>query len=121
MATVLKINGTAYAPKTIAVNVADVDYESGRNQQGKMVRDRRRGGKSAVRTIQVTFPPLSPKEMSNLLKDMGASKFSVYYPDPYLGDYRTAQCYAGDRSVPMWTMIKGKWQWESMTVNLIEF
>ena len=121
MATVLKVNGHTFNPQKIQVDVQDVDYESGRNQKGYMIRDRRRGGNSAVRKIEVTFPPLSQSEMSSLLHAMSSSKFPVYYPDPYTGGYRTAQCYAGDRTLPMWTMIKGKWQWESMSVSFVEF
>lgn len=121
MATVFKINGVKYTPKTISVSIQDVDFESGRNQKGKMVRDRRRGGGNAVRKIETTFPPLSPQDMSDLLKAIKDVSFSVTYPDPYTGGYRTATCYCGDRSIPMWTMIDGKWQWEGLNVNFVEF
>lgn len=122
MATVLKVNGNAIPnPQTITVKVEDVDYESGRAADGVMNRDRKRGGATACRNVECTFPPLKATEMSNLLKAIGDASFQLTYPDPYTGANRTSKFYCSDRTAPMYTMINGVWQWGIMEVEFVEF
>ena len=46
----------------------------------------------------------------------------VRYFDPYEGDFRTAEFYAGDRTVPMYACWPGNdgVLWENVSFNLIE-
>lgn len=119
---ILHVNGKAIPnPQEITVSVQDVDYESGRAQDGYMVRDRRRGGTKAVRKVECKFPPLSDADMSHLLKAIDDASFELSYPDPYVGAERSGKFYCGDRTAPMYTMINGVWQWESLSVNFVEF
>ncbi|MGN0535743.1 MAG: DUF6711 family protein [Eubacterium sp.] len=123
--TVLKINGQTFRqPATMKVDIQDIDSsESGRNQQGDMMRDRVVGGANAKRKISCTWKGLYQNEISALLKAMDDVSFQITYPDPYVGDMRTATVYVGDRSAPIWRNgCKDNSQiiWESLTANFVE-
>lgn len=111
-------------PATIQVDIQDVDgSESGRTQTGDMVRDRVAGGDKAKRKISCTWKGLTMTEISALLNAMKKVSFSLKYPDPYIGGFRTATVYVGDRSAPIFKT--GATQadeiiWESLSANFVE-
>lgn len=102
------------------VAVQDVDYDSGRTADGKMYRDRKRGGTTAVRKVSCTFPPLSPANLASTLQAINEAFFTLEYPDPYTGQRRSGTFYCGDRTAPMYSLISGVWQWKELTVNFVE-
>lgn len=106
----------------LKVTLNDVDGEStGRNQKGVMFRDRIRGGASAVRTVDVTFPPLLGAELSLTLHALEESTFLLEYPDPLDGARREATFYVGDRTMPVYTTsFDEDVLWTSMSVTFIE-
>lgn len=59
--------------------------------------------------------------MSRTLQAIAGALFWVKYPDPYIGTYRTAEFYAGDRSAPVYgSQTPEGMLWEGLEVNLIE-
>lgn len=124
--TYLKINGiTVPQPSTLQVDLQDIDSsETGRNQAGKLIRDRVVGGANAKRKVSCTWRGLSMTDAATLLQAMSASKFSVYYPDPYTGSFQTKTMYVGDRSAPIFhngANASNKIVWESISANFVEF
>lgn len=111
-------------PATIQVDIQDVHgSETGRGQDGSMLIDRVAGGDNAKRKINCTWKGLTMSEISALLQAMKKSSFSLIYPDPYIGAFRTAKVYVGDRSAPIFRT--GATQtndivWESLSANFIE-
>lgn len=97
--------------------VSDVDSaESGRNQLGTMIRDR-----VAVKIKwQLSFPPMSPTMLKNLLSAISASSFSFTYPDPRTGEQSTGTFYVGDRTSPVYSEVGGLPFWKGASFNIIE-
>ena len=119
--SVLKINDVDIKdPQTMTWDIYDLDSENGagRNQQGKMFRDR----VAIKRKLTCTWGPLDSSEMSTLLSAMTSTEFSIEYPDALTGARRTMTAYVGDRSVPcyMYNPDKGKWLWQGLSANFIE-
>ena len=118
---ILKINNKDIAnPMTLTWDLYDLDSEegAGRDQQGRMFRDR----VAVKRKLNCTWGPLEPAEMSALLKAMDDVFFTLHYPDAHDGGYRTGTFYVGDRSTPMymWNNEKQKFLWEGLSANFIE-
>lgn len=110
-------------PSVLTVLLQDIDAASTtRSANGTMLRDRVAGGATAKRKIELEWPPLDSGNASKILQAIQAVFFYVKYPDPYTGAERTAQFYAGDRSVPMYHHnLRGNGiLWEGLKVNLIE-
>ena len=87
------------------------------------MRDRVAGGSKAKRKVSCTWKGLTQSEISILLSAMSAVSFSVRYPDPYTGAFRTATMYVGDRSAPIFRNgadSNGEIVWESMSANFVE-
>lgn len=97
--------------------VSDVDSaQSGRNQNGEMIRDR-----VAVKIKwQLSFPPLTPNLMKNLLNAVSAPSFSFTYPDPRSGTTSTGMFYVGDRTTPVYSEVEGLPFWENISFSVIE-
>ncbi len=117
----IKINGVDIKdPQTMEWGLQDLDSENGagRNQKGIMFRDR----VAVKRKLTLTFPPLSPSEMSTLLKAVDSEFFTCEYPDAHDGARRTSTMYVGDRTVPlyMYNTAKNKWLWTGLSMNFIE-
>ena len=94
-----KINGNNYYPASFSVTVEDVDFESGRNANGLMVRDKR----ATKRTLSITMPPMKAAQAAQLLNDISGTSFNVTYYDPYetiysLSSYTTKTFYPGNRT-----------------------
>ena len=129
MTTELAVKGVATGgsyvflpnPQEMTVDVQDVDYESGRNQTGYMFRDRVRGGSSAVRKIEVKFPPLTMAQVHTILSSISDAQFYVSYPDPYTGAYREGTFYVGDRKAPLYMKNGSAYMWVDLAFNLIEY
>ena len=108
-------------PQELSVSVQDVDYESGRNQSGYMFRDRVRGGASAVRKVEVKFPPLTMSQVSTVLQAVNGASMKVCYPDPYTGAYREGTFYVGDRKAPLYSKVGSAYMWTDVAFNFIEY
>lgn len=110
------------APDSLKVTLQDVDGSSAtRSSNGTMIRDRIVGGSGAKRKIELEWKLLKPTECSAILQSISDVFFYVKYPDPYTGDFRTCQMYAGDRSAPVMRITQaGTILWESVSFNLIE-
>jgi hypothetical protein len=99
--SVLKINGVEIAnPQTLTWDIYDLDAEegAGRNQQGKMFRDR----VAIKRKVNCTWPPMDNKEISKLLQAMSSVFFTLEYPDACTGARISGEFYVGDRSTPLY-------------------
>lgn len=113
----LKINGVAVAtPKSLSVEVMDLDAESGRNANGSLIRDRI----AVKRKINAEWPAMSMSEMSTLLQAVTGVFFEVEYPDPLEGAMLTKTFYVGDRSTPVAIVRNGQVLWEGVSMNFIE-
>ncbi len=117
-------NTNLKTPATMQIDLQDIHgSETGRVQDGDMFLDRIAGGKRAKRKINCTWTGLTMSEISALLQAMEKESFDICYPDPYVGDFRTATVYVGDRSAPIFRT--GAQQaddivWETLSANFIE-
>jgi len=66
--------------------------------------------------------PLTQEEMQDFFSTIKTLKvLSVYYFNPYTGQYRTAQCYRGDRSITMkWNRNDRGILYNTTDISLIE-
>lgn len=111
------------SPSEMSVSLQDVDAETTtRTADGSMHRDRIAGGAQAKRKLNLTFPPMHGAAVSALLQAISGEFFWVEYPDPYTNAMRTAEFYAGDRSVPIYNfnLYNQGILWQHVSVNLIE-
>lgn len=109
----LKINAVDVAdPKSLQIDIMDLDGTTNRNAKGELVRDRI----AVKRKISLEWPPLTPAQISTLLKAVQNVFFSCTYPDPMEGNDQTKTFYVGDRSAPMFK----KGLWESLKMDFIE-
>ena len=119
-----KISNTDFSGyvSELSVVLSDLDSEnSGRNANGKMMRDRIRGGASALRKISVKCRPLTNNEMGNITRALSGLAFvSVYYPDPYTGANKTSNFYVSDRTAPVYRAVDGQFLWSGLSFNLTE-
>ena len=110
-------------PKSLKVLMQDIDASTTtRSANGTMLRDRIVGGATSKRKLELTWPPMRTENMATILRAIAPEFFWVEYPDPYTGDRRNAQFYAGDRTAPLYhSDLYGSGPlWEGLTVNLIE-
>lgn len=109
-------------PSTFTVLLQDIDASTTtRSANGTMLRDRIVGGENAKRKLELAWPALRPEPAKRILQAIKDEFFWVRYPDPYSGEDRTAEFYAGDRTVPMYHYnLNGEILWERIGVNLIE-
>ena len=107
----------------LTVLLQDIDAATTtRSADGTMLRDRVSGAGDAKRKLQLEWPPLSMQDAKAILTAIKDEFVWVRYPDPYDGVERTAEFYAGDRTVPMYSMaLPGRGLlWQSLKVDLIE-
>lgn len=108
-------------PAELTVKLQDIDSaNSGRSANGTMIRDRVVGGANAKRKVEVEWPPLSTAEASKILRAIKDTFFYVKYPDPYTGDWRVGEFYAGDRSAPVARIWDNEILWNNLSVNFVE-
>ena len=111
----LKINNkNIIAPSSFQVDISDIDGESNRNAEGKMIRDRI----AVKRKINAEWKMLDAGNMSSLLNAVANEFFTVTYPDPMTGGTATKTFYVGDRNAPMYNFKMG--YWESLKMNFVE-
>lgn len=102
-------------PQTYGWSIEDLDSEEGtgrNNATGEMFRDR----VATKRKLSFTWPPLSIKDTSTLLKALEPEFITVKYLDARDGDYRTGSFYAGPQSANC----GHRSRWLGITANLIE-
>lgn len=108
-------------PQELTVGLQDIDSSTaGRSANGTMIRDRVSGGAAAKRKLEVKWPPVRPAEAAKILQAIGGVFFAVEYPDPYTGTNRVGTFYAGDRSVPAYSVWDGEPLWKDISVNFVE-
>ena len=114
---ILTINGVEVKdPKSLQVEIQDIDKGSERNAKGTMVRTR----VATKRKITVEWSPLSNSEISKILKAMSEVFFTVKYTDPMEGKVITKTFYVGDRTAPVLKVINNVTRWEGLKTNLVE-
>lgn len=112
----LRINGVAIAtPNVFEVTISDLDGESNRNANGDLIRDRI----AVKRKLSCEWPALSQIQCSTLLNQIKNVFFEVTYPDPMDGVV-TKTMYVGDRTSPVYSVVKGEVKWSGVKFNLIE-
>lgn len=99
MSEYIQINGDVGLPdpayKGIQWSIQDIDYDAGRAADGTMQRNR----VARKRKLNVTWPPMSPAQVSRVLSSMTADCFTVRAWDFEAGGYRTIDAYVGDRTI----------------------
>lgn len=112
----LHINGVKVpTPQSYGWTIEDLDSEEGtgrNNATGDMFRDR----VSSKIKLSFTWPPLSIKETSNLLKALRPEFITARYLDALEGNYVTKTFYAGPQSADC----GHRERWLGVTANLIE-
>lgn len=111
------------SPKEMTVSLMDVDASTTtRTADGSMHRDRIVGGDEAKRKLALKFPSMHGADVSMLLKAIRNEFIWVKYPDPYTGEHRIAEFYAGDRSNPIYNFdLRGNGVlWSEISFDLIE-
>lgn len=117
MSGYLSINGvTIKTPQKFQVDIQAIDGESGRNANGDMIRDYI----TTKRKIELSWGPLSDKEIAPILKSVMSPFFSVTYPDPMDGSMATRTFYVGDRSIPAYSWHDKLPKWEGLSMNFVE-
>lgn len=111
-------------PAEMTVSLQDIDAPStGRSANGTMIRDRVVGGAAAKRKIELRWPPMYSPGISTILAAISNTFFLVEYPDPYTAARRIGTFYAGDRTLPVSSVLEPGQEnplWKSMSVDLIE-
>lgn len=126
MSTPFKINGVSLdgvhlpepAHKGAVFSIQDIDSsETGRNQQGTLMRDR----VATKIKWQLTFPPLSQQMLSSLLGALSSAQFSFTYPDPLKSSgTSTVSCYVGDRTAPVYSTSEDLPMWENVSFSIVQ-
>lgn len=110
------------APTEIKQSFSDLDSASTtRTASGKMVRSVVRGGANNVRKMELNWELLPEETASQILNLVMGDFFWMKYPDVQMGGMRTAQFYAGDRSIEFRRIeIDGRAMISSLSFNVIE-
>jgi hypothetical protein len=109
----LQIDGVSItSPKSLQVDIMDLDGTTNRNAKGEIVRDRI----AVKRKLSMEWPPLKDSEISVILKAVRNVFFQCTYPDPMEGTSQTKTFYVGDRSSPMYK----DGLWESLKMDFVE-
>ena len=94
------VNGTEINPSACNITYQDLDGEgTERNANGILVRQVIRRN---VVKINIEFPPMTTKDIAQVIKLFDNPKFQFTYPDPLLGKAdgtNTITAYCGDRSL----------------------
>lgn len=109
-------------PQTMQFEVYDLDSEdgAGRDQTGLMFRDRR----AIKEKLTCTFPPMPGGDLHEMLSMVTAQFFTARYYSPYVGAYREAEMYVGNRTTPAYYLHdpahpENSW-YQATSMNLIE-
>ena len=113
----MKINGTTIqTPKTLSIDIEDIDGEAYRSANGTLIRDRI----ATKRKLNCEWPALTTTQISTILSLIASDSFTVQYLDPVTGTNITKPFYAGTKSAPVYRLLAGRELWEGLTVNFIE-
>lgn len=110
-------------PTSMTIRLQDIDASSTtRSANGTLLRDRVCGGENAKRKIDLKWANIRTGPAQVILQAIKDEFFYVKYFDPYSATERTAQFYAGDREMPVYTAAfdPTNYIFESLNVNLIE-
>lgn len=112
--TLLTIAGTAI-PELVEykVNRAKLWRDADRNMQGEV----RATLVGVFPKIELNFNVMTQDRLQAICALLDQAYFSVTYFDPFVGNTRTAQFYAGDYSPQM--LSKSRGLWDKFSVNLI--
>lgn len=114
----LKINGVVMpTPKEFKVGLDDIDDGTERNARGDLLRDRIANDK---RKLECSWGPLSPSDISKILKAVEPVFFQCEYPDPKEGKLVIKTMYAGPKSSLIYSYINEQPKWEGLSFNIIE-
>ena len=126
MADYFKINGVPLDGRSLPepahggaiFSVQDIDSaETGRNQEGTMIRER----VATKIKWQFTFPPLNRAMCSAILNAIADVTFELEYPDPFSPtEMATKTCYVGDRTAPAYSTASGMPMWENIAFSVVE-
>lgn len=112
----VKINNVALpTPTTLQYDWEDVSSsDAGRVESGKMQKNML----GHTRSLTMTWKNIKSDTFKTIMTMLRPEYFNVTYDDPYLGDRKTIECYAGNRSA---TLYNGALDiWTSVSVKLIE-
>lgn len=99
----MKINGRTIAtPSEIKLTIQDLDSDSYRNLNGKLIRDRI----AVKRKLECSWNALTQSQASALLGSVTSTFFTLTYPDALLGT-TSGTFYVGDRTAPIYTLSGG--------------
>lgn len=107
----MKINGvTIPTPSSMEVAIMDIDSDSYRNANGKLLRDR----VAVKRKVTCSWNWLSVTDASTLLKAVADEFFEMTYLDPMEGEEVTKEFYVGDRTNPVYSLHNGIKGWKGI-------
>jgi len=113
---IIKISGiTLPAPTKYDVGIMDISKAT-RNTLGNMNIE----VIATKRKIELDLSMLDSNEVSQVLRLVSSTPFSVDYQDPQDNAMRTGMFYTGDRKTSGLSFVKGKMEWKSLTFNIIE-
>lgn len=110
-------------PSALTLGLQDIDASTTtRSADGTMLRDRVCGGATAKRKLNLEWAYIDNEKAHEILHAIDGEFFWVQYYDPYELTLRTAEFYAGDRTMPMYNAVirNGSILWEKLAVDLIE-
>lgn len=110
------------APDSMTETISDLDSgTTARTASGKMVRSVLRGGNNAIRKVSLSWSLLPADDARTILRAVRSSFFYMKYPDVLTGAFRTAQFYAGDKSIEVRRIeSEGKVMVQNLAFNVIE-
>lgn len=110
------------APDSMKEAFSDLDSgTTTRTASGKMVRSVLRGGNNSIRKIELSWSLLNANDARTILRAVRSSFFYMKYPDVLTGDFRTAQFYAGDKTVEVRRIESGgKVMVQNLSFSVIE-
>lgn len=116
---ILKVGAISLpAPTVLEVTIQDLDSETGtgRNQSGELFRDR----VAVKRTIRCEWGILTKSQISDILTAISPIFFSLTYPDPESGAFKTITAYVGNRTMPIAIFNGSDWIYRGMSADFIE-
>lgn len=93
-----KVDGNPFPvePKSASISYMDLDGESERNANGKLVRQIIRTG---VRKLEIEFGPITTSEATTILYMLSKANFKFTFPSPKGGFETIEEAYCGDRQL----------------------
>lgn len=90
------INNIEFRPKSLKVNYESLASEdSGRTDDGNMYIG---WVKRRVRKLEITMPPMTGNEVSQLLSLVQGQEYNITYFDPLTNGEKTINCYTSNSS-----------------------